>query len=358
MPDRLRYLAAAAMFLAYPCNAAEEIYPGYSWLPSGNGVYVHSQDDALAGPIDGNSVVIVGGAGVLVVDTHINPAVTRAVITKIRAITDKPVTHVVNTHWHDDHTNGNYVYRDAFPDAAIVSHRATLASLETEWQAMEDQRRAAYASVDIGELRRAAEELEESDPVTAIGYLAYAGYIDALGPELAALELVYPDTVFDDSLRVDLGERTVDLRWMGRGNTDGDVVVWLEDDRLLIAGDIVVAPIPYAFDSPMTDWIATLTRIAALDALTIIPGHGPVQRDDRYLERLRLLLQDTVSAVQGAHDDGIAFDRLAESIDLDARRLEFTGNDPVRDWAWQSFFLEPGLKSAWTSLGYPVPGVE
>jgi len=337
------------------CGAQNEIYPGYKWHSLGNGIYVHAQNNPLAGPVDGNSVVIVNDRGVMVVDTHINPAVARSVIKKIVSITDTPVTHVINTHWHDDHTNGNHAYREAFPGIKIVAHRATLESLMEEWQAMEDQRREAYGSVDVGELRRAADSFEENDPNSAIGYRIYADYVEALLPELSTMELEYPDTVFEDSLVYEFGNRTIHLKWLGRGNTDGDVVVWLPEDRVLVTGDILVAPIPYAFDSPMLDWIRTLEQVATLDAATIIPGHGSVQHDKRYLGLVQSLLESTVNAVRNAHDNGTAYADLANAVDLSEYESEFTDDDPERAWAWRAYYVSPGVKSAWSSLGYPLP---
>lgn len=216
---------------------------------------------------------------------------------------------------------------EVFPDAKIVAHSATLNALKEEWQAMEDQRRESYKSVDVEELRRAADGLEDSDP----------------------------DTVFEDNLVYDFGDRSVHVKWMGRGNTDGDIVVWLPDDRVLVSGDMLVAPIPYAFDSPMLDWAATLERIAGLDAAAIIPGHGPVLRDKQYLARVQSLLKATVNAVREAHDDGVAYTDLPDAVDLTAYEGEFTNDDPEHAWAWHAYFVDPGIGSAWSSLGYPVP---
>lgn len=335
--------------------AADALYPGYAWLAVADGIYVHSQTDPLAGPVDGNSVVVVGDDGAMVVDTHINPAVTRAVIARIRSLVDVPVTHVVNTHWHDDHTNGNHEYRKAFPGLKIISHQSTLKSLHDEWEPMEEQRRAAYPLADVGQLRAAAAALEPEDPVTAVGYRVYAGYVEALRPELAAMTLEYPDTVLSDSLTVALGGRDVEVRWLGRGNTDGDVIVWLPREKVVITGDILVAPVPFAFDSPMTDWVGTLDAIEALGAVTIIPGHGPVQHDDRYLRSVRQLLVDTLNGVQHAREAGAGFADLEGAVDLTQQEARFTQGEADREFAWQSYYLGPGLKSAWVSLGYPVP---
>lgn len=352
----MRVLICSLLFLLPAAGVAnEEIYPGYTWQALGAGIYLHSQNEPLAGPVDGNSVVIVNDDGVLVVDTHINPAVARAVIGKIRSMTDVPVTHVVNTHWHDDHTNGNHAYRQAFPDVTIIAHRDALKSLRAEWEAMEDQRRAAYAGVDPEELRRKAADLDESDPDTAITYRVYSGYVEALSPELPKLVLEYPDSVLEDALSIEFANRNVELKWLGRGNTDGDVVVWLPDDKVLITGDLLVAPIPFAFDSPMVEWSATLRRLGEIDARLIIPGHGAPQYDDGYLVSVQQLIDATTSRVQSARENGAGFEDLAGAVNLEDYRRQFTGEDPERRWAWQSYFFGPGLKSAWTSLGYPLP---
>ena len=350
-----RLLVAALLALPVSGLAAGVVYPGYTWELLADGVYLHSQDDPLAGPVDGNSVVILGEHGVLVVDTHINPAVARAVIGKIRDLTDVPVTHVVNTHWHDDHTNGNHAYRQAFPGVRIVAHENTLKALRAEWAAMEDQRRSAYAKVDAEELRRKADELDASAPDTAITYRVYSGYVAAMRPELPTLVLEYPDTLLRNDLSLDLGNRTVELRWLGRGNTDGDTIVWLPEDRLLVTGDLLVAPIPFAFDSPMTDWITTLRQLDGIDARIIVPGHGAAQFDDAYLASVTRLIDATTSRVRAAYEDGTAFEDLPAAVDLEEFRREFAGDSPERQWAWRTYFVEPGLQSAWKSLGYALP---
>lgn len=349
-----RIFVIGTLFLVISVKA-EEIYPGYTWQEVSDGIYLHSQNDPLAGPVDGNSTVIVNPDGVIVVDTHINPAVTRAVVAKINALTDTPVTHVINTHWHDDHTNGNYVYRRAFPDVKIIAHRNTLRDLREEWAPMEEQRREAYAGIDLDELQRVANDPAQAGTDTAIAYSVYHGYVAALRPELATLELEYPDTVFGESLSLNPAGRRIELRWLGRGNTDGDVVVWLPDDGVLITGDLLVFPIPFAFDSPMTDWIETLKRLAELQARIVIPGHGPVQRDAEYLHSVRALLHATVDAVRSAAEAGVTVDDLAEAVDLVEFRDRFAGDDATRRWAWQAYFVGPGLKSAWASLGHASP---
>ncbi len=350
------FVGLLALICAVDAGAREETFPGYHWQAVGDGIYVHSPVDPLAGPVDGNSVVIVNSDDVVVVDTHINPASARAVIGKIREITDAPVTKIVNTHWHDDHTNGNHAYREAFPDAQIVAHRATLAALREKWAPMEAQRREAYLTVTPEQILAAADELDDLNQ--AIGYRVYAGYVAALKPEMPSMQLVYPDTVFADRLVFDSGGRRIVVEWLGRGNTDGDVVVSLPDDGVLITGDLLVAPIPFAFDSPMTDWIETLERVFAFGARTIVPGHGAVQHDSKYIDQVLGLLRATVDAVRRAHESGAAFSELADAVDLTDHQARFTSGDTEKTFAWNTYYLAPGLRSAWVSLGYPLPDPE
>ena len=196
--------------------------------------------------------------------------------------------------------------------------------------------------VDPDELRRKADELDASAPDTAITYRVYGGYVAALRPELPALVLEYPDTVFEDALLLDFGNRSIELRWLGRGNTDGDIVVWLPDDRLLVTGDLLVAPIPFAFDSPMVDWSATLRRLREFDAEIIVPGHGALQYGDSHLTSVMALIAATTSRVRAAYENGVTFEDLAGSVDLGDFRGEFAGESRERQWAWQAYFVEPG----------------
>jgi hypothetical protein len=118
---------------------------------------------------------------------------------------------------------------------------------------------------------------------------------------------------------------------------------------------MLVAPIPYAFDSPMVEWVETLGKLEEFGAETIIPGHAGVQQDTEYIGQVISLLEATLTAVEKAKSEGVAYENLATSVDLSEHEQRFAGDDPARAYAWRSFFLNPGVKSAWASIGYPVP---
>ncbi len=82
---------------------------------------------------------------------------------------------------------------------------------------------------------------------------------------------------------IDVGNREVQIKFLGRGNTAGDAVVYLPKEKIVVAGDLIVYPIPYIYDGYPTEWIQTLQNLAQLDADSIVPGHGPILHDKTYV---------------------------------------------------------------------------
>ncbi len=347
-----------ALVLIWPSFGwAETIYPGYEWRLVDEGIYLHTQEDPFAGPVDGNSIVIVNEDDVFVIDTHINPAVARAVVSKIKSITDNPVSYIVNTHWHDDHINGNATFQNAFPNAEIIAHPYSAEKLKDEWRNLEESRMVAYESLTVERILEVAEAAEADDPMRAMNLRLYAGYVGALKPELPTLEYVYPTKFVSDQLVFERGDRKIEVHWVGKGNTEGDLIVFLPNEELVITGDMLVAPIPYAFDSPMQEWPTTLAQLKKLGAETIIPGHGKPQKNMQYLDQVIDLINALLSQVDQAAKNGVAYENLADAVDLNDHRKLFTSGDADAEFAWKNYFFDPGLNSAWVSLGY-TPSVK
>jgi hypothetical protein len=107
--------------------------------------------------------------------------------------------------------------------------------------------------------------------------------------------------------------------------------------------------------SPRSRSRSTRQRLDRYGARTLVPGHGPVQGDNRFLRQVTSLLEETIVAVRDAHARGIGYGELADQVDLASQERRFTGGDPEKLFAWRSYFLTPGLQSAWKALGYPVP---
>jgi cyclase len=124
----------------------------------------------------------------------------------------------------------------------------------------------------------------------------------------------------------------VQIKFLGRGNTTGDAVVYLPKEKIAVVGDLVVYPIPYLYDGYPVEWIQTLQNLAALDADTIVPGHGPVMHDKTHVYLIRDLLKSAVDQMNvKLRQTGPALsqtlDDVKGAVDLSPFRQRFAGND-------------------------------
>ena len=302
------------------------------------GVYTIRHADPTDDFPDGNTTVVIGEREVLVVDTCYLPSSADADIALIRRWTDKPVRWVLNTHWHNDHVGGNQRYRLAWPGAEVVGHEETrrmvaarvpsyvrrfIAADSRDGRQRETLRRTAETGVDA-----------KGAPVDAAGRAAAAASLagfERAASEFRNIVIEAPTVTFETgTLRIDLGGRVVELKHLGRGNTGGDVVAWLPAERILVAGDLVDHPVPYAFAGYPSEWIGTLERLAALDPLLVLPGHGEPLRGKGYIERVAALLRDLrqqVNDLLEKNGGGFALEEVQKAIDLSAARTAFAGDD-------------------------------
>ena len=245
---------------------------------------------------NGNTTVIIGDRQVFVVDTCFLPSAAREDIAQIRRWTDKPVVFALNTHFHNDHNIGNRAYMDAFPAITIIATSETkremdmfgpgsLSREEKDLSSFQDMLKSGKTS--DGQVLTPADVARVRDILLPrkLGYVR----------ELQSLRFQSATLTFDHDFTVDLGNREVQVKFLGRANTGGDAVVYLPKEKIVVAGDIVVYPIPDIYDGYPREWIDTLQNLAALDANTIVPGHGPVMHDKAYLFLLRDLLKSTVT---------------------------------------------------------------
>jgi len=286
-----------------------------------DGVFVILHDDATDEWPHGNTGVLVGDAGVLVVDSNYLPSRAKADIALIRQITDKPVRHLVITHWHFDHNNGTVAYRQAFPGLTVISERETARFIDlngTWWSRMNaaagSEKRKSLAAKEA-ELAAAKDPAARQALETLI--LKRKGELE----ELAGLQVVRPDMTFDGELTLELGGRRVLLHDWERANSPHDVTVYLPSEKILFTGDILVqSPLPYSGASWPVPWIDVLRRIEALPVAAVVPGHGPVQRDHAYTRQVRELLEGVTSRVQSLAREGKTLEQIQAELDVDDLR--------------------------------------
>ena len=282
-----------------------------------------------------NALIVVGDDGVLVVDTHQSPAAAHTLLTEIKKLTDKPVRWVVNTHWHGDHVYGNQVYADAFPGVRFIGHHSTREDVLNKG--------AERLRKDIAELPASIEtrrewlragkgpsgqELTEADraAVTRSAKLREE-YLE----ELKTLRLTPPDITFSKTMRLYLGNHTVELHHFGRAHTRGDIVVYLPETKLLAAGDLLEDVFPYFGDAYPSGWAEALEKLMGFQTEIIFPAHGPLQRDRELLDLEAAMLTELASQVAAAVEEGKTLEETKAAIILDRFKEFFTKGNAARE---------------------------
>lgn len=165
--------------------------------------------------------------------------------------------------------------------------------------------------------------------------------------ELKRVIITPPDLLVDNRLILERGEREIHVIHPGRGNTLGDLVLWLPEERILATGDLVVHPIPYGFGSFPAECIATLDRLAGFDFGLLVPGHGELQRDDSYIRRLQALLTEIRRQVGISVSQGKDLEATRGSLDLSDFVDEFAGDDEDARNKFENWWHQPIARSAW-----------
>jgi glyoxylase-like metal-dependent hydrolase (beta-lactamase superfamily II) len=242
--NRREFLAASTAFLsvaaeaellhgAVPAQAAQDAEVDRIAAD----VYFH-QGDVVSdnAPAVCNNGWIIFEDYVLVIDANF-PAGAQLMISKIRAITNKPIRFAFDTHHHGDHAYGNQVYVDN--GGVPVAHAGVL----------EEMRR-----LEPGRWEEAAK-----------------GRADVRGSRLKP-----PSVLFTKDLFFDDGKHRVELMHLGVAHTRGDAVAWLPNEKILFTGDVCVnGPYNFVGDGDVGKWIATLEAAKKLGAQVVCTGHGP-----------------------------------------------------------------------------------
>lgn len=299
--------------------------------------------------VDGNSYAVLTDDGVFVVDAHQSSVIAEANIAEIKNLTDRPVTYLLNTHWHGDHNLENPVYKRQFPDIRIVSHWKTREILSRRCQEWVDASKAGEYDTYLKYYQGLLDSAKDAtgSPLNEPYRRRYEKIVDILkryGPSAAQDECLLPDLAFDDDMTLFMGGRDIEIRHDGRANTPGDAFVWLPQDSILITGDILVHPIPYCFGSFYEEWVAVLDTMIALNPKVVLPGHGEPMRDLTYMRNVRDALASLVEQAKRGYAKGIRnADSLKTFIDMSKHRAILAGDDFDRNWAFDNFMIGPSI---------------
>ena len=276
----------------------------------GQGVYA-----AIARPaykVNCNAAIIILGDGVLVVDTHSKPSAARALIEQIKKLTPKPVKYVVNTHFHWDHYQGNEAYPSSWPAGVeIISSEATRQNIE-RIGIPRIKNEIITMPQEIANLKKDLEKASGAEQKRTIE--DNIRQAQAYFSELKMIQVTLPTMTFDRSLILRRGSRTVEILWLGRAHTDGDVFVFLPNEKVLVTGDALHGWTPFMGDSYPYEWIKTLDAAEKLDFNLVLGGHGDVMHGKLRFELWKEYFQDLMDRTAAAYAEGASLEQTQKSV--------------------------------------------
>ena len=305
---RLSVLCGAALSLLALSGSsrAEDLF---DIKPIADGVYA-----AIAKPaykVNCNALIVLLDDGVLVVDTHSKPSAARALIEQIKKLTNKPVKFVVNTHFHWDHYQGNEAYPSSWPAGVeIISSEATRQSIENRG-IPRVKHEITTMPAEIAKLRSDLEKSSADQKAKLEKNLAEAEEYFA---ELKKMQITLPTVTFDRSLILYRKSRTVQILWLGKAHTDGDVFVFLPKEKVLATGDALHGWTPFMGDSYPYDWIFTLDAAEKLDFDSVLGGHGDVMHGRDKFELWKQYFRDLLDRTAAAYAGGASLDDARKTV--------------------------------------------
>ena len=244
-----RYLAAWLLGLSASMASADEVPAMVAQQVSASAWYVEGVS-ALGSPANqnfiSNAAFVVTPGGVVVIDALGSPALAVRLIAEIRKITNKPITHVIATHYHADHIYGLQTFKAQ--GAHIIAHRAAL----------------VYLNSETARLRLEASRQQ------------LAPWVDE------NTHLVEADEWIDGDKEIVVGGVHFQIKPVGPSHTPEDLAVYMPAEKVLFAGDLVFrSRIPFVGQADSRHWIAAIDNLLAFNTQVIVPGHGPFSTETR-----------------------------------------------------------------------------
>jgi len=258
-----------------------------------------------------NALIIERDHDVVIVDSHITPAAGRALLDSIRVVTSKPVTTLINSHFHYDHSNGT----PAFGDIEIIGHEVTYEKLtsdpENEHTYQSSLRRFDNTVNRLQtELSNATSAEERQELQQQLAY--WQRHVEAQE------EIVFtpPTQTLRDKMTLYRGGREIQLHFFGRAHTGGDLAIYLPEEKIVFTGDMMLGGISYMGDGYVTEWADTLRGLLSLDIELILPGHGPGFSEVERISHVADYYSDLTREIRRLRSEGYSAEEAAARADL------------------------------------------
>lgn len=238
-----------------------------------------------------NAGFIVGKDGVLVIDSLMTLTLAMRLLEAIGTVTSAPIRYLVDTHYHGDHVFGSQY----FLPVPIVGHVNCRLELLEKFES---------------NMQR------------------YRNTRPDLIPELEQIKITLPDVTFDQCMTIWLGDIEVQLIYLGRAHTSGDILVYIPQEKLLYTGDIGFHKVIPAFpDGHIVKWMNVMEKTHKIDFDIIVPGHGPVGRKKDFEEAMELM-GHLHREIRTRFDMGLLEEEAIAKLDLE-KFSNFFGQDRI-----------------------------
>ena len=278
-----------------------EVAPGVHFVTGTGKVFTSS-----------NALVIVSSADAIAVDSHVTAMAAQALVSSVKQLTDKSVRFLINTHFHFDHVHGN----EGFPAGVnIVGHEVTRERL------LEDPLRDPIYLNSVARWRDTIKELKTREAAGQDGeerqrLETVLERATAHPNSLVETRPVAPDITLNRRLTIHRDGRPIEVIFLGRGHTGGDVVVYLPRERVLFTGDLLMPMPSYMGDGYIDEWIAALQKLEELDFDLILPGHGEPFRDRTYIHAFQKVLSSLWDQLAELRKHGMSPAEAIKKVDL------------------------------------------
>jgi cyclase len=285
------------------------------------GVYHAVATGALT--VVGNAAVIVNDNDVVVVDDHVSPAAAWVLLDELKDITSKPVRTVINTHFHFDHAHGNQVFGR---EVDIIGHEFTREML-LGGKSIQMPLYKNYVAGLPGQIEDLKKRIAaESDATAKAALQTQLQAAENNRASQAELRPTPPNVTLQNRMTLHRGNREIQIRFLGRAHTAGDVVVYLPRERIVITGDMLTATLSNMSDAFVNEWPATLEEMKKLDFDTVLPGHGDAFTDKAKIDYFQAYLRDVWTEVSRLKQQGVSAEEAAKRADLTKHKERFPNN--------------------------------
>ena len=274
------------------------------------GIYHAVGTGSLA--VVGNSSFIVNDDDVIVVDDHVSPAAAWVLLEEIKEVTRKPVRTVINTHFHFDHAHGNQIFE---PTVQIIGHEFTRRMLLSNSIGMPlYQNYVTGMPTQIEGLRK--QIASATDPAAKTKLQTQLQVTENNLASQKELKPTPPNITLTTQMTLFRGSREIQIRYLGRGHTAGDVVVYLPNEKIVMTGDFLTAALSNMSDSFPNEWADSLDALKKLDFDTVLPGHGEAFTDKAKIDYFQAYLRDVWTEVSRLKQQGVSAEDASKRADL------------------------------------------